>query len=110
MLRFGLNSFEGGPGGFIDVRDSFLALACLALRRALVSFGCEFGFGSARFELAPSFAPNFHFAQVFLYIFMVVLSETTLVMLVTLRTFKLLVRHVGLYRRAANNIFKKTFK
>ena len=77
-----------------------LTLACLALRTALVSLGSEFGFGLARFELAASFAPHFHFAYFFfglsfLYVFMCFLSAITPAMLVASRTFELLVRHVG---------------
>jgi len=45
---FGLNRFGGAPGGgpgiSIEARGRFfLALACLALRAALISLGCEFG-------------------------------------------------------------------
>ena len=72
MLRFGLNSFEGGPGGFIDVRGRSLALSltCLALRTALVSLGCELGFGLARFELAASLALKLHFTYMLSSFFM----------------------------------------
>ena len=58
------------PWRFIDVRDRLLALTCLALRTALVSLGCELGFGLARFELAASLALKLHFSYMLSSFFM----------------------------------------
>ena len=46
---------------------AFLALDCLALRAALISFGCicGFGIGLMRFELAALLALSFIFACLF---------------------------------------------
>ena len=70
---FGLSCFDGGvlggrTGGSIDARGRlFLAIDCLTLRAAQISFECIWGFGigSMRFELAALLALSLIFPCLF---------------------------------------------